>query len=147
MVWGVLGFLALLGWSIAGGIVLEPRLWRWIARKARRSTGRAALLAAGVQFGGLLVFGLLALVGVIVAQAAGDSRFAAVGVVPGCVVYAPVLMLAMPSKYRGYEDTRKEMRSAGATRSQARAAAWAGAPFALLGASLVMSALFATFAS
>lgn len=147
MAWGVLGFVALLGWSIAAGIPLERRLWRWIVRNAGRSARRAALLAAGVQVGGLLVFGLLSLVGVIVAQARDDDRFAAVGVVPACVLYAPLLMLAMPSKYRGYRDTREELRSAGATRRQARAAAWVGAPFAVLGATLVMGALLATFAS
>lgn len=143
--WVALGLLGLLAWGVAAGIPLERRLWPWIVRRARRSTGRAALLAAGVQLGGLLAFAALSLVGLVVAQVTGNGRLAAVGVVPASLVYVPVLMVAMPSGHRGYDLTRKELRSVRATRAQARAATWSGAPFALVGAGIVFGVLFATF--
>ena len=145
MGWMLLGVLALLGWGIAGGILLERRLWPWIVRRARRRAGRAAVLSMGVQLAGLAVFAVLAFTGVAVAELTGRRVMAACGVLPACLAYMPVLMVGMPSEATGLRTQRSDLESVGATRPVARAAAWAAIPFVFLGVALVFGALFATF--
>ncbi len=145
MWWMLLGVLALLGWGIAGGILLERRLWPWIVRRARRRAGRAAVLSIGVQLAGLAVFAVLAFAGMVVAEATGRTVMAAFGVVPACLVYVPLLMVGMPSEATGVRTQRTDLESVGATRSVARAAAWAAVPFVFLGIALVLGALLGTF--
>jgi hypothetical protein len=141
------GFLGLLCWGLIVAIPLQKRVYAMLVGAARGGPARAAAVSAGLQLGGLLVFGLFCLAGMGLAQHFDAPRYAAFAVVPGCLLYMPLVVLAMPGGRGGVRYVRDGLRDAGASPRVARAGAWAAAPVAVLGLSAVLGGLFATFSS
>jgi len=75
----------------------------------------------------------------------GSAGYAGFAVVPGCLLYTPLLALALPGAAGGYRHVREDLGEIGAGRRVARAAAWAAGPVAVLGVAAVLSSLVATF--
>jgi len=138
-------FLGLLCWALVVAHLVARRVYAVVVRAARDRPARAAAVAAGLQLGGLLAFGLCCLAGAGLAAHFGAARYAAFAVVPGCLLYTPLLVLAVPGGTGGYEHVRGDLRDAGAGRRVARAAAWAGGPVAFLGLTAVLAGLVVTF--
>jgi hypothetical protein len=143
----IFGFLGLLCWALVVAHLCAKRVYSMMVRAARGRPARAAAVAAGLQLAGLLAFGLFCLAGIGLSQHFDAPRYAAFAVVPGCLLYTPLLVLALPGGSAGYRHVRGDLGDRGADRRVARAAAWAGGPVAVLGVVAVLSALVATFST
>ncbi|MEU7908464.1 hypothetical protein [Actinoplanes sp. NPDC049118] len=141
----IFGFLGLLCWALVVAHLFARRAYGMVVGAARGRPARAAAVAAGMQLGGLLVFGLFCLAGIGLSRHFDAARYAAFAVVPGCLLYTPLLVLAVPGGAGGYRHVRGDLGELGADRRVARAAAWAAGPVAVLGLVAVLSGLVATF--
>ncbi|MET8150536.1 hypothetical protein ACIBSW_03650 [Actinoplanes sp. NPDC049668] len=141
----IFGFIGLLCWALVVAHLFSRRVYSVVVDAARGRPARAAAVAAGLQLGGLLAFGLFCIAGIALARHFDAARYAAYAVVPGCLLYTPLLVLALPGGPGGYRHVRGDLGEAGADRRVARAAAWAAGPFAVLGLAAVLSGLVATF--
>lgn len=74
-----------------------------------------------------------------------DPRWLLVPTLPAMLIYAPVALAAMPSKYTGYRYWRADLEEEGADSDDARAIAWLGGPFALVGFTLMLFTIFQAF--
>lgn len=74
-----------------------------------------------------------------------DPRWMLLPTLPAMLVYAPLAFAAMPSRYSGYRFWRSDLEEEGAVRDDARAIAWLGGPFALVGGMLVFFTIFEAF--
>ncbi|MFI7543485.1 hypothetical protein [Actinoplanes sp. NPDC049599] len=140
----IFGFLGLLCWALVVAHLAAKRVYAVVVGAAHGRPSRAAAVAAGLQLGGLLAFGLCCLAGFALARHFDAAWHAAFAVVPGCLLYTPLLVLALPGA-GGYRHVRGDLGDAGAGPRVARAAAWAGGPVAFLGMIAVLSALVVTF--
>jgi hypothetical protein len=139
--------VALLVWSVAVGVRLEPRVQDWYVARVGRRPGAAVLLVVVVQLAWLLAWLVVAVAGSALADEGSAARAGWV-VLPACVAYGPWVMVSLPmlSPF-GSSVTTVELRHRGASRASARAIAWTGAPFAFVGMGVVTAALLATFAT
>jgi hypothetical protein len=139
--------VALLVWSVAAGIWLEPRLQDWYVARVGRRPGAAVLLVGALQLAWLAGWLLVGAVGSALADAGGPTRAGWV-VLPACVAYGPWVMVSLPtlSPFASLPSTT-DLRRRGAGKGAARAIAWTGAPFAFVGLGVVTAALLATFAT
>jgi hypothetical protein len=133
--------LALVGWGVLAGTRVERRLVPMLILRARGRPWRGALVAAGVQLGALAGFGIALLVAALVGKLGGPSLLVVLESV-ALLGYAPVLMAALPTEFRGYGPVRDGMERAGASRAVARAIAWSGGTVALVGMFCVFAVLF-----
>jgi hypothetical protein len=73
-------------------------------------------LRAGCNLGGLLVFGLFCIAGIGLSRHFGSAGSAGFAVVPGCLLYTPLLVLALPGGAGGYRYVREDLGEIGADR-------------------------------
>jgi len=143
----IFGFLGLLCWALVIAHLVAKRVYAVVVAGARGRPARAAAVAAGLQLGGLLAFGLFCVAGIGLSRHFDAAEYAAYAVVPGCLLYSPLVVLALPGGAGGYRHIRDDLGELGADRRVARAAAWAAGPVAVLGVVALLAGLFATFAS
>lgn len=134
--------------AIILGYVARQRLgvwtWRHLLRVVGTSVSRAGLVAFGLQTVSLAVYAMCVWVAIRLmdhthAQWPPVVMLAIVG-----LLQMPVTLLNLPNKRsRPYADIREIIESAGATRAQAKAAAWAGGPVAIAGFVCAIVGLFA----
>ncbi|HEU4540971.1 MAG TPA: hypothetical protein VFR23_07565 [Jiangellaceae bacterium] len=137
--------IGLLVWSVYWGIRIEKRLAGQLVSLARNNSWRGAAIAFGVHASALGGFLLLWLLGSLIGSIAGDTRWAAVTVVPAALLYGPLLIVAFPTAFSGFSPARRNLQREGASRGVARAIAWGGGPVAFIGLLCIVEALRQTF--
>lgn len=136
-----IGLIGLVAWSVLWAIPLERRLSRWLVSASRQDPKRGAAIASGLQASALAGFLMLWLIGGLIGSALDDARWEAVTLIPALLLYGPLAIIAMPTKFGGYYATRRALQQSGARRRVARAMAWAGGWVAFVGFICMFAAL------
>ncbi|KGN30319.1 hypothetical protein N802_09180 [Knoellia sinensis KCTC 19936] len=123
----------------------NDRLARWLLPIVRRWGRRYGLAAFLLSLAGLALFGVAEVAGYFIARAMGDPRWSLLAVLPAMLAYAPVTFAMAPIDTLGFQQWRESLRKAGAGDSEQRWIARLGGLPALLGLSVMISALFPIF--
>jgi hypothetical protein len=92
-------------------------------------------------------FGLLALLGNVVATNVGNGLWALLVTVPAMLAYAPFVWATAPLGVTGYSFWRRELESAGADGREQRGIAWWAGPPSFVGLLVMIATLWSIFGS
>jgi hypothetical protein len=125
----------------------DRRLATWWVSRARAWGGWVGPCSLVISAGILAVYGLLALLGKVLAKGLGDPRWALLVAIPAMLAYAPFAFATAPVDPSCYSSWRSDLESAGAdSREQRRIAWWAGPP-SFVGMILMIATLASIFVS
>ena len=125
----------------------DTRLAAWWVSRARRMgrwTGPCSLL---ISAGALAVYGVLALLGDVLATKLRDPLWALLVTGPAMLLYAPFVYATSPVDPSGYSSWRSELEGAGATRIEHRRIAWWAGPPSFAGMIGMIATLVSIFVS
>ena len=143
---GMLILLVLVFWAAQSQTWAVTRIWAPLIRAAGDGTGKAVafkavLLSVLAYTGGLLLLAALPAGAYLLF---GEPSARAAALVLG-TAFAPVALMPIPDRERGYQDIRRDLVRAGATHGQARACAWTTGPLGFLGLLAVGGAVLYAF--
>jgi hypothetical protein len=130
---------------MAVGMYFEDRFERWLLRRTRGSAWRGAAVTLLLHLVLLVTAFVLIGIGLDVARAADSRSTAGWVTVPGIALLGPFVLYFLPAQFSGFRLHRDSLEQAGATRSEARAITWTGAPFAFLETGIAIGVFFGTF--
>ncbi len=138
---GMLILLVIVFWAAQSQTWAVTRIWAPLIRAAGDGTGKAVLLSVLAYTGGLLLLAALPAGAYLLF---GEPSARAAALVLGAA-FAPVALMPIPDRERGYQDIRRDLVRAGATHGQARACAWTTGPLGFLGLLAVGGAVLYAF--
>lgn len=110
----------------------DKRLARWWAARVHRLGKLTGLLSFLLSSAAMLCHSILLAVGMMWTEQLGHWVWALCLMLPQSLVYAPFMLLTMPTQ-NGYGEWRDDLQKAGVSTKQQRQIAWWGGPPSLVG--------------